>query len=33
LGVEFFLLFSHQIRVLLSFLFPASLPLPNFKPV
>jgi hypothetical protein len=33
LGVEFFLLFSHQIRALLSFLFPVSLLLPNFKPV
>jgi hypothetical protein len=33
LGVEFFLLFSHQIRALLSFLFPRLLPLPNFKPV
>ena len=33
LGVEFFLLFSHQIRALLSFLFPRLLLLPNFKPV
>jgi hypothetical protein len=33
LGVEFFLHFSHQIRALLSFLFPVSLLLPNFKPV
>jgi hypothetical protein len=33
LGVEFFLLFSHQIRALLSFLFLVSLLLPNFKPV
>jgi hypothetical protein len=33
LGVGFFLLFSHQIRALLSFLFPISLLLPNFKPV
>jgi hypothetical protein len=33
LGVEFFLLFSHQIRALLSFLFPRLLFLPNFKPV
>jgi hypothetical protein len=31
LGVEFFLLFSHQIRALLSFLFPRLLLLPNFK--
>jgi hypothetical protein len=33
LGVEFFLLFSHQIRALLSFLFPRFPLLPNFKPV
>jgi hypothetical protein len=33
LGVEFFLLFTHQIQVLLSFLFPVSLLLPNFKAV
>jgi hypothetical protein len=33
LGVEFFLLFSHQIRALLSFLFPRLPLLPNFKPV
>ena len=33
LGVEFFLLFPHQIRALLSFLFPRLLLLPNFKPV
>jgi hypothetical protein len=33
LGVEFFLLFFHQIRALLSFLFPRLLLLPNFKPV
>jgi hypothetical protein len=33
LGVEFFLLFSHQIRALLSFLFSVSLLPPNFKPV
>jgi hypothetical protein len=33
LGVEFFLLFSHQIRALLSFLFPRLLLLPNFEPV
>jgi hypothetical protein len=33
LVVEFFLLFSHQIRALLSFLFPVSLLPPNFKPV
>jgi hypothetical protein len=33
LGVEFFLLSSHQIRALLSFLFPRLLLLPNFKPV
>jgi hypothetical protein len=33
LGVEFFLLFSHQIRALPSFLFPRLLLLPNFKPV
>jgi hypothetical protein len=33
LGVEFFLLFSHQIWALLSFLFPRLLLLPNFKPV
>jgi hypothetical protein len=33
LGVEFFLLFSHQIQALLSFLFPRLLLLPNFKPV
>jgi hypothetical protein len=33
LGVEFFLLFSHQIRALLSLLFPRLLLLPNFKPV
>jgi hypothetical protein len=31
LGVEFFLLFSHQIRALLSFLFPRLLPLPQFQ--
>jgi hypothetical protein len=31
LGVEFFLLFSHQIRALLSFLFLVSLLPPNFK--
>jgi hypothetical protein len=33
LGVDFFLLFPHQIRALLSFLFPISLLPPNFKPV
>jgi hypothetical protein len=33
LGAEFFLLFSHQIRALLSFLFPRLLLLSNFKPV
>jgi hypothetical protein len=33
LGVEFFLLFSHQIRALLSFLFPFRLFFSNFKPV
>jgi hypothetical protein len=33
LGVEFFLLFSHQIQALPSFLFPRLLLLPNFKPV